>query len=89
MRLSDRPSPEKSGMRSMLGTLGLSFALVCFSIGTILLYDATPGSDATQTPTVIGGGFLLALGLVTLAIVAREWSKWRKDHKDAARSISN
>lgn len=73
----------------MLDKLGLSFAVVSLLMGTILLYDAVSRSDLTQTVRVIGGAVFFALGLVTFALVAKDWSKWRKNHKDAGRSISN
>jgi uncharacterized membrane protein len=73
----------------MLDKLGLSFAVVSLLLGTILLYDAVSRSDLTQTARVIGGAVFFALGLVTLTLVARDWSKWRKHHKEAERSISD
>jgi len=73
----------------MLDKLGLSFAVVFLLLGSILLYGAVSKSDLTQTARVIGGAVFLALGLVTLSMVAKDWSKWRKHHKDAGRSISN
>ncbi len=73
----------------MLDKLGLSFAVVFLLLGSMLLYDAVSKSDLTQTARVIGGAVFLALGLVTLSMVAKDWSKWRKHHKDAGRSISN
>lgn len=73
----------------MLDKLGLSFAVVSLLIGTILLYDAVSMSDLTQTVRVIGGAALVALGLVTLSLVAKDWSKGRKYRKDAERSISD
>jgi len=73
----------------MLDKLGLSFAVVFLLLGSILLYDAFSKSDLTQTVRVIGGAVFLALGLVTLSLVAKDWSKWRKHYKDAGRSISN
>jgi len=73
----------------MLDKLGLSFAVVFLLLGSVLLYDAVPKSDLTQTARVIAGAVFLALGLVTLSLVAKDWSKWRKLHKDAGRSISN
>ncbi len=73
----------------MLDKLGLSFAVVFLLLGSILLYDAVSKSDLTQTARVIGGAVFLALGLVTLSMVAKDWSKWRKHHKDSGRSISN
>jgi len=73
----------------MLDKLGLSFAVVFLLLGSMLLYDAVSKSDLTQTARVIGGAVFLALGLVTLSMVAKDWSKWRKHHKDSGRSISN
>jgi len=55
----------------MLDKLGLSFAVVFLLLGSILLYDAVSKSDLTQTARVIGGAVFLALGLVTLSMVAK------------------
>ena len=71
----------------MLDKLGLSFAIVSLLLGIILLYDAVSRSDLTQTARVIGGAVFFSLGLVTLSLVAKDWSKWRKHHKEAGRSI--
>lgn len=73
----------------MLDKLGLSFAGVSLLLGSILLYGAVSKSDLTQTASVIGGAVFFTLGLVTLSLVVRDWSKVRKHHKDAERSISN
>jgi uncharacterized membrane protein len=73
----------------MLDKLSLFFAVVSLLMGSILLYDAVSKSDLTQTARVIGGAVFFALGLVTLTLVAKDWSKWRKHHKDAGRSISD
>lgn len=73
----------------MLDKLGLFFAVVSLLMGSILLYDAVSRSDLTQTARVIGGAVFFALGLVTLTLVAKDWSKWRKHHKDTGRSISD
>jgi len=73
----------------MLDKLGLSFAVVSLLLGTIPLYDAVSRSDLTQTARVIGGAVFFALGLGTLTLVAKDWSKWREHHKEDKRSISN
>jgi len=73
----------------MLDKLGLSFAVVSLLLGSILLYDVVSRSDLTQTARLIGGAVFFTLGLVTLSLVVKDWSKWRKHHKDVGRSISN
>jgi hypothetical protein len=73
----------------MLDKLGLSFGVMSLLLGTILLYDAVSRSDLTQTAMVIAGAVFFALGLVTLTLVAIDWSKWRKHRKEDERSISD
>jgi hypothetical protein len=73
----------------MFGKLGLSFAVVSLLLGSILLYDAVSRSDLNQTATIIGGAAFFSLGLVTLLLIAKDWSKWKKQNKDAGRSISD
>lgn len=72
----------------MLDKLGLSFAIVSLLLGSILLHDAVSESDLNQTARVICGALFFALGLVTLVLVAKDWSKWRKHLKDDGRSVS-
>ncbi|HET8921875.1 MAG TPA: hypothetical protein VFN26_02645 [Candidatus Acidoferrum sp.] len=72
----------------MLDKLGLTFAVVSLLLGSILLYDAVSKSDLNQTASVIGGALFFALGLVTLLLVAKDWSKWRKHLKDDGRPVS-
>jgi uncharacterized membrane protein YdjX (TVP38/TMEM64 family) len=71
----------------MLDELGFCFALISSLIGIILLYDAVSGSDPAQAAKLVGGAFLFALGLVIFALVARDWWQWKKDRKEAGRSV--
>jgi hypothetical protein len=74
----------------MLDKLGLSFGVMSLLLGIILLlYDAVSRSDLTQTARVIGGAVFFSLGLVTLSLVAKDWSKWRKHRKEAGKLISD
>lgn len=77
------------GEKLMLNRLGFSFALLSLLLGSFLLYDAAPRSDPTQRSMVIGGAFFLALGLVTISLVTRDWWEWRRHNKNAARSVSD
>lgn len=70
----------------MLDKLGLAFALASLLLGAVLLYDAVSVSDLSQTIKVIAGAVFLALGLVTISLLAKDWWVWRKHNKNAARS---
>ena len=73
----------------MLNRLGLSCALACLFLGGVLFSEATLTSDATQTARLVGGAFLLALGLVTICLIAKDWWTWRKHHKSLERSVAD
>lgn len=73
----------------MLDKLGISFGFLFLLMGTFLLYDAVSASDSTQTPKVIGGAAFLALGLVTISLVTRDWWVWRKRGRESGRPVSS
>lgn len=69
----------------MLDKLGLGFALASLLLGAVLLYDAVSVSDLSQTIKVIAGAVFLALGLVTISLLAKDWWEWRKREKNPRR----
>jgi hypothetical protein len=52
------------------------FALLFLTAGALLLYDAFPTSDPSQTARVLGGAVFLSLGLVSLWFGVKNWWKW-------------
>ena len=71
----------------MLDKLGLGFALASLFLGAILLYDAVSVSDLSQTLKVLAGAIFFALGLVTVALVIKDWLQMRKRERNLARSL--
>lgn len=72
-------------VKFMLDKLGVAFALASLLLGAVLLYDAVSVSDLSQTSKVIGGAVFLALGLVTISLLAKDWWEWRKREKNPRR----
>lgn len=71
-------------MKSMFE--GLAFALASLLLGAVLLYDAVFFTERTQTAGLIAGAVFLALGLVTISLLAKNW--WELKHnKKVARSV--
>jgi uncharacterized BrkB/YihY/UPF0761 family membrane protein len=65
----------------MLDDLGIGFALICFLFGTVLLFVAISQPSRDQTLTVVGGAFLLSLGVVAVWRVLASKLKWWRDYK--------
>ena len=62
----------------MLDDLGIGFASICFLFGTVLLFVAISQPSRDQTLTVVGGAFLLSLGMVAvLRVLANKLKGWR------------
>ena len=70
----------------MLDKLGLGFAAASLLLGGLLLYDAVSVSDLSQTIKILAGAVLLALGLVTASLCAKDWWQMRNRERDLARS---
>ena len=70
----------------MVDKLGLGFALTSLFLGGVLLYDAVSISDLSQTMKVLAGAVFFALGVVTLALIAKDWWQVRNREKNLARS---
>jgi len=65
----------------MLDDLGVGFALICFLFGIVLLFVAVSQPSRDQTLTVVGGAFLLSLGMVAVWRVLASKLKWWRDYK--------
>jgi len=46
--------------------------------GTVLVFDAFSGPDASQTAKILGGATCVSLGLVCGWFLVASWFKWRK-----------
>ena len=69
--------------------LGFLSGLACLFVGSVLLFDASSRSDVTQTARVIGSAVLLSLGLITIALLVKDWWIWRKHLKNAEGSVAD
>ncbi len=67
----------------MFNKLALTGGLLSLLIGIALLSQEISKSDPAQTANLIGGALLVALGLVSIPLVVREWWEWRKNCKEA------
>lgn len=65
----------------MLDDLVICFASICFLFGTVLLFVAISEPSRDQTLTVVGGAFLLSLGMVAVWRVLANKLKWWRDYK--------
>lgn len=65
----------------MLDDLVICFASICFLFGTVLLFVAISEPGRDQTLTVVGGAFLLSLGVVAVWRVLANKLKWWRDYK--------
>ncbi len=66
----------------MLNKLALGGGLLSLLTGIVLLSPLISRPDPTQTANLIGGAALVALGLVSIPLVVRDWWEWRKNCKE-------
>ena len=64
-----------------LADLGIGFASICLSFGTVLLFVAISQPSRDQTLAVIGGALLLSLGMVAVWRVMANKLKWWRAYK--------
>jgi hypothetical protein len=65
----------------MLDKFGFGLGLLALLIGLALLYGGVFKGDPTQLKLIIIGAALFSLGLLALALTAKNWRQWGKSFK--------
>ena len=63
----------------MINQIAAFFSLLCIGCGLSLVYFA----DSESVGFVLGGAIVLAVGLVVLFFVLKDWLKWRRASREA------
>ncbi len=54
-------------------------------MGAVLLYGPVLRQDANQTAQLLGGAALVALGLLTISLIVRDWLDGKRHRNDAGK----
>jgi len=69
----------------MLNTLGITSAIAFLLAGAVLLYGPVLRQDANQTAQLLGGATMLALGLLTILLIVRDWLDEKRHCRNAGK----